>query len=92
MLAGQTLFMIMKNLFLVMAGANINRSGRIDYTRHIYEPGGIYLPASTVIGVLLTARLRTYARGSGSYAELNFAEPPTNWIRFQDLMYQGADI
>jgi len=73
-------------------GATINRSGRIYYTRHIYEPAGIYLPPSTSIGVLLTARLRTYARGSGSYAELNFAEPPTNWIRFQDLMYQGANI
>jgi hypothetical protein len=59
-------------------GDNINYSSRLDTDRHFYY--SFLAGAGDLTWILVTNRLYAYARGDGSYAEINFASGAANYI------------
>lgn len=71
-------------------GDRINARGRYDGERQIWEPSGVFLHTNTPTFVVVTAHIYARARGRGSYAEINFNDGATNWIRGMPLYYYNS--
>lgn len=72
------------------SGDRINAVGRYDGVRSVSEPAGVFLHPDTPTFVVVTAHIFARARGSGSFAEINFNDGSTNWVRGQDLNYNNT--
>lgn len=69
------------------SGDRINAVGRYDGVRDIWQPAGVFLESESPTFVVVTAHIYARARGRGSFAEINFNDGPTNWVRGRDLYY-----
>lgn len=69
-------------------GDRINAVGSMGEIRWITSSNPVFLDPNGTTAVVVTAHIFARARGTGSYAEINFNDGPRNYVRGQDLFYE----